>query len=87
MIRRYDMTRSDNAPLGSRCMMPCKEGDGSFMVYVGFLVSSAMVTPVRVPDGCRLFIDESSFGDTSFRIIYENVPKGVQALEFSFVAQ
>jgi len=87
MIRRYDMTRSDNAPVGASCMMPCHQGNGSFVVYTGFMVSSAIVTPVNVPDGCRLFVDVSSFGKDNFRVFYENIPKGVKSVEFYFVAQ
>jgi len=87
MIRRYNMSRSDNAPVGSRCMMPCKEGDGSFFVYTGFLVTSAVVTPVGVPAGTTLVVDPSSFSKDGFRVIYEGVPSDVKMVEFYFVAQ
>lgn len=87
MIRRYDMSRSDNAPLGSRCMMPCTEGNGHFNVYAGFNVSSVSITPIGIPSSVRMFVDDSSLGDVSFRVIYENVPKGMNSVEFYFVAQ
>jgi len=86
MIRRYDMTRSDNAPVANRCMMPVSGKSGSFVVYAGVKVCSVVITPIRIPEGGVIMVDNSSLGrDNTFRIMYDNMPDRRSFVEFSFV--
>jgi len=83
MIKRYDMTRSDNFPVNTMGQMSCS-GSGRFFVYTGFPVSSAILTPVSLPEGASLYVDFSSFGKDGFDVIYENVPEEAGGVEYSY---
>jgi len=86
MIRRYDMSRSDNAPFTGKITYPCESGAGRIFVYTGFAVSSAIVAPVGLPSGARLFVDTSFGKESGFDVTYENMPIGSSRIEFSFQA-
>jgi len=87
MIRRYDMSRSDNITFSGRIAFPCIDKPaGRFFVYTGFPVSSAIVTPVNLPEGVRLFVDTSFSKENGFEVMYDNVPEDVGGLEIMFQA-
>jgi hypothetical protein len=88
MIRRYDMTRSDNAPVTNRCMMPVRGKSGSFVVYTPIKACTVVISPIRIPEGGSIMLDNSSLGkDNTFRVIYDNMPGKRNFVEFSFVVQ
>ena len=87
MIRRYDMTRSDNAPVNSRCMMPVSKGSGHFWVHTSMNVRAVTISPVSIPEGSMLEVDHSSIGGKGFRVFYSNIPDDGMFVEFSFVMQ
>ncbi len=81
------MSRSDNAPVGSMCMMPTNGPDGTFSVYVGVKVCNVILSPIRVPTGGIIMVDQNSLGENSFIVIYENMPEHRDFVEFSFTVQ
>ena len=85
MIRRYDMRRSDNSQFVGTLHYPCS-GSGEIRIHTGFPVRSAIVTPVDVPLGGRVWIDIGSFDDKGFTVVYENIPPDIGYVEFSYMA-
>ena len=87
MRRRYDMTRSDNAPVSNRCLMPITGPEGKFTVYVGMKVCSVILIPISIPDGGAIMVDQSRMGGVEFDVIYERMPEGRSFVEFAFTVQ
>lgn len=85
MIRRYDMTRSDNFPFAGKMRYPCS-GDGEFYVYAAFPVQTALVTPIGLPGAAKLYANGRT-DKTGFWVSYSDVPEELGYVEFSFIAQ
>jgi len=85
MIRRYDMRRSDNSQFVGTIRYPCS-GSGEIKIHTGFPVHSAIVTPVDVPPGGRVWVDIASFGEKGFVVVYEEIPPDVGYIEFTYMA-
>jgi hypothetical protein len=87
MIRRYDMSRSDNAPVSNRCMMPIEGPSGNFFVYTGITACNVVITPIRVPNGGIIMVDQGTLGGNGFTVNYEDMPDGRSYVEFFFMVQ
>ena len=85
MIRRYDMTRSDNFPVVGNLRYPC-QGNGEIKVWLGFRPQSVVVVPVDVPVGARVYSDPERREANGFVVQYENVPEQPGFIEFTYTA-
>lgn len=100
MIRRYDLTRSDNVPYSGKIAYVCS-GAGTFKVYTGFQVSSAMVSFAAIPISYSDMSSSSSedytdimppkvyvysYEDDGFIIAYENIPDDLGYIEVNYTA-
>jgi len=92
MIRRYDLTRSDNYFESSKISYVCS-GSGSISVVTGFPVTTARVSFATLPiDSAtppfttpRIYVD--SYTDDGFIVNYEDIPVDPGYIEFEYSCQ
>ena len=80
------MQRSDNFPVCATIEIMCVGGSGRLFISTGFPVKSAIVTPVRIPDGAELVVDTASSEDDGFIVIFSGMPKKATTIKFSYQA-
>ena len=80
------MQRSDNFPLCATIETMCSGESGSFFVFTGFPVKSAMLTSIRIPDGAELVVDMEFTHVDGFRVFFSNMPDGDTAVKFTYQA-
>lgn len=85
MIRRYDMSRSDNFPVCSIMEYLCEEESGKIFIYTGFPVKSAILSVIKTPQNSEIFIDINFYQKDGFYIFYNNIPKNT-VIKFSYQA-
>ena len=83
MIRRYDMSRSDNFPVCGTMETVCIKTDGEFFVYTGFPVKSAIVIPITIPQGAEIYPSDNFCHKDGFGVIFRNVPEN-SVIKFSY---
>lgn len=86
MIRRYDMSRSDNFLVCATIEFMCFYESGKFFVYTGFKVKSVIVSVVSSSPGTEIEVDHSSFDSDGFYVLYRKavVPS---VIKLSYQAQ
>jgi len=86
MIRRYNMERSDNFPVCATVEFLCLKESGRFFIFTGFKVRSAIISPVSLPAGSSVEIDNSFNEKDGFYVSYTDVPL-MSVIKFSYQAQ
>jgi len=87
MIRRYDMSKSDNFPICSIIEQICLDSNGKIFIRTNHPISSAVVSPISVPNEGQIFADLNfKQRKDGFYIIYNNIPIG-SIIKFSYQAQ
>lgn len=92
MIRRYDLTRSDNYVETGKVSYVCS-GSGNLTVVTGFPVTSARVSFATLPIDStnppfttpRIYV--ASYTGDGFVVDYENIPVDPGYIEFEYSCQ
>ena len=80
------MQRSDNFAVCAIVERLCIGDNGKLFVYTGFPVKSAIVTPIRVPDGAEIMVDTTFEEENGFYVLYSNMPEASAIVKFSYQA-
>jgi len=78
MIRRYDLTRSDNSPYTGRNAFKCATRDGYLRINVGFPVSKVLISWTSIPTYEESSSSEDSSSEDSSSSYWEgpfNLPR------------
>ncbi len=86
MIRRFNLSRSDNFPVCSIIETILTEVNGSIFIYTGFEVKSVVVTKIKGSPDVELFCDPKDVNSDGFNVFYKNA-KVDEIVKFSYQAQ
>ena len=84
MRRRYNMQRSDNFLVCAVIERLCMGKSGKVFVFTGFPVKSAIVAPVRIPQGAELLVDTNFDQQDGFYVLYNGMPEQSAVVKFSY---
>ena len=83
MIKRYDLTKSDNYILSEKELVSISALSGTFDITTGFPVKTAMVTFATLPTTGRMYV--SAYLDDGFSVAYEDLPIGSTSIEINYI--